>query len=177
MSDFAWYSVAGINPEPWEAAQGAIGRRGGKAYIQFFKTTQLRNYQEAVAEEFKTQNQHWELWHLVETPLEVQFYFWRELSIGEGQKKQVRAHVADATNLQKALEDALQGILYKNDRQIRSVSSTIVSQNADTTPFILVGIREHPASELVSPTILRSSLDTGEQVLGDNRYDTGVSIF
>ena len=45
---------------------------------------------------------------------------------------------ADSTNLQKSTEDALQGLLYGNDRETRYVSSEIVDQGPDVHPCIVV---------------------------------------
>lgn len=172
--EFVWYHVADINPQPWVASQASVGRRGGKSFVNFYKPTQLKNYQEAIHEEFAALNPPIAD---PDIPLEVHFYFWRELDVAEGVERKVRAHVADATNLQKALEDALQGVLYKNDRQIRSITSTIVSQNADTTPFILVGLRPHPSTTLIWPTLERSSLSQETQLVADNEWPPRTGSF
>ena len=62
----------------------------------------------------------------------VTFYFWRRL---DGRK-----HPADATNMQKATEDALQEVLFKNDRDIRDIRSVVVEQSAETKPLVLLRI-------------------------------------
>src|SRR5258708_2084247 len=117
MTEFQWYLLEGVNPEPWMASEGSVGRGKGRQFVRFHKPDQLRNYQEAVKAEMPRQNPH-----AVERPgdIEVMFFFWRQLSQFELHEdtKRRRSHVADATNLQKALEDALQGVLYKNDRNI-----------------------------------------------------------
>lgn len=134
----AWYAIDGVNPEPWEASQTAVGYRNGGHYVQHYKSEQLKAYQESVADLFKDQNpEH----HFFEGPIELTFYLWRAMAdyeVGDGQKS--RAHQADATNCQKALEDALQGILFKNDRDVVQTQTRMMEQGADVTPRILIRI-------------------------------------
>jgi Holliday junction resolvase RusA-like endonuclease len=131
-----WYIIEGINPEPWTAPTAMTGRKGGKTFARLVQSDTLRSFQLAVKEEFPDQNGHVDM---AVTDVALQFFIWRQLpsyEIEDGRKS--RRHVADATNLQKALEDALQGILFKNDRQVTSVSTTIVEQAETTTPLILI---------------------------------------
>lgn len=128
-----WYLVEGINPEPWQASEGSVGRgKGGKLFVQFHAPSGMKDYQNALAEAFKSRYPDVEA---ATGTVEVVFYFWRQVD------PDARAKVADATNLQKATEDALQKILYMNDKQVKSCHSVIVEQLADTEPMILVGIR------------------------------------
>lgn len=57
----------------------------------------------------------------IDDELDIEFYFYRVL---EGRRKP-----ADATNLQKATEDALHGILFHDDVQVRKVSTEILEQS------------------------------------------------
>lgn len=146
MSGWQWFLVEGVNPEPWTASEGSLGKRGGKAFVHFHKPEQLRLYQESVCEMFKEQNPH-----AVEIAgdIELVFYFWRRLSsfeMGEG-KRNRRAAQADATNLQKSLEDSLQDVLYKNDRDIKSIRSVIVEQGDDIEPAILIAVGTYDDTE------------------------------
>lgn len=139
-----YYVLPGINPQPWEASEGSVqhSKRNGKKYIQMHKTPQLRAYQEAIKEEFPKRYPDLTPYH---DPCELQFFFWRDLAAGQkASGRNVRAHVADATNLQKSTEDALQGILYKNDSQIIHVESWIIQQQPDTWPRILIALRTDP---------------------------------
>lgn len=138
---FQWFIVEGLNPEPWTASQATVGRKGGKNYVQFYKPEQLRSYQESFKHVFEETNPH-----AVERTGDIQLwlYFWRQLTLNEMfEGRNRRTHVADATNLQKSTEDALQGILFPNDRQIRHVRSTIIEQTQDTVPKILIGISDY----------------------------------
>ena len=136
---YTWYLVEGVNPEPWTAPEGTVGRKGGKSFVQFHKPQQARQYQESLKSEFQIQNPQAVK---VAGDIEIVFYFWRQLptfEIHEGKKTRQSAY-ADATNLQKSTEDALQGILYNNDRDIISVRSVIVEQEKETEAAILIAI-------------------------------------
>lgn len=173
-----WYLVEGVNPEPWAASEASIGRKGGKFFPHFHKPEQLRLYQESIKSEFVEQNPH-----AVEMTgdIEITFYFWRQLPSfeihEEGAKR--RSNRADATNLQKALEDALQGILYQNDRDIVSVRSVIVEQEKETSPGILIAITEGGQEEEArSANRIRSDLSQPRGVRADNIRDFDVdSVF
>lgn len=170
-----WYTISGINPEPWAASEGAVGKRGGKTFIHFHKPQQLRQYQESIKEEFPTQNPQ-----AVEITgdIELVFYFWRQLpeyELTEKDSRKRRSHQADATNLQKALEDALQGLVYKNDRDIRSIRSVIVAQSAHTSPFILIRAGQYTdKAELVSAEIRRGELEADSPAPVSNEHDLDV---
>ena len=135
-----WYLLE-LNPEPWTASEASLGRRKGKLFINMHKNEQLRAYQEAIkgtmAEEYPTAPLHDGL-------VELDFFFWRQLpSYVTEAERTARKHQADATNLQKALEDALQGVIFTNDRNVVSVRSTMMEQAANTEPMILIGIHDH----------------------------------
>jgi hypothetical protein len=134
MQEANWYLVEGINPVPWMAPQ--VGGMGVKPVL--YKPDELRAYQEAFSEEFILQNRNIKTYG-ADDLIFIEFTFWRRLDtyeIGEGRKS--RDHVADATNLQKSTEDALQGILFDNDRIVRMVSSQIAGQDEATEPAILI---------------------------------------
>lgn len=117
------FHIEGINPENWKPTTGGKFRR---------KDPKLVAYQNAIKEHF---------WDLVEpvfekgTPLQVTFWFWRST---KGSKP------ADATNLQKALEDALNGLVWHDDRHNACISTEIVEQGPKVEPLIGVAIEELP---------------------------------
>lgn len=155
---FQWYIIDGVNPEPWAASEATIGRKGGKLFPHFHKPEQLRQYQESVKDIFPEQNPQAVKY---EGDIELTFFFWRQQAtyeVGEGKATRQSAQ-ADATNLQKALEDALQGVLYENDRDIRSIRSVIVEQTPKTEPAILVCIgRYNGTEEIASAKRIREGL-------------------
>lgn len=127
------YIVWDINPEPWRVP-------GVPRYGKAVKNGKLVAYQQALKDELPDQNP---TAHIHEGLLYVDFFFWRSTAANQP---------ADATNLQKATEDALQGVLYVNDKSNRYVSSMVCEQSPTTQPVILVRIREFDP-ELVVPVL------------------------
>ena len=115
------YFVLKVNPEPW--AIGEVSRTKSGARIS--PNPNLAAFQNAVREELD------ECEPLPDTFRKLTFYFWRQQAryIDAGDRVRQR-NQADATNMQKALEDALQGVLFENDRDVRDIRSVIVDQGA-----------------------------------------------
>lgn len=130
-----WFVIP-VNPEPWSVGTISTGRKNGGTFGRMSPSALLVAYQEAVRE------------HLDGVPelpfgdYDLRFFFWRELEEyrTESGRRQSR-HVADATNMQKALEDALQGYLIDNDRNVQHIESTIVDQGKDVKPCIVIEAR------------------------------------
>ena len=123
-----WYALD-INPEPWAVGPLGVSRHGGKLTPYMGRNQQLDAYKEAVRDELITRYPG--LIKVMPPYYELDFFFWRNQAIYEGANKTVQKNIADATNMQKATEDALQGMLIENDRQVVHVSSTIVAQGPD----------------------------------------------
>ncbi len=123
-----------INPEPWAVGKVGVGRRNGKTFPTVGPNAKLVSFQEEVREWFADQKVN-----MIEGDVELEFFFWRRIDQYEGPKRKVTTHEADATNMQKATEDALQGILYPNDRAVRRITSEIIEQGLDIEGAI--GIR------------------------------------
>ena len=151
------YHLTGIEPEPWTTGEIMIGRKNGKAFGRLSKPESLRAFQEAVKEEFPAQNPHAEM---LEGDLQLTFWLWRSTA--------ERRQRADATNCQKALEDALQGILYKNDRSVRDVRCVVVEQEEGTYPHIIIEIK--PYTEAIHPGLPENPLKMTD---GGGRWDPG----
>jgi Holliday junction resolvase RusA-like endonuclease len=130
------YYVLHINPEPW-----AIGNIN---YKSISPNLTLKAFQEAVRDEMEGVEQ------LPAGEYRLRFYFWRQMAryIDMNDKMKSR-HQADATNMQKALEDALQGVLIDNDRNVRHIGSLIMAQGTHVEPRIVI------AAEMFQPGIKR----------------------
>lgn len=126
-----WYLLDGINPEPWTSPEVGTTRRAGKVVPTVYKGEQSRVYQAAIKEYFE---EHPARMHT--GPLDIQFFFWRQVASYQGG----HAQRVDATNLQKSTEDALQGILFSNDRENVAVTSVVMEQGPDVLPAILIGV-------------------------------------
>ena len=151
------FVISGINPEPWTAPQVSIGRKGGRVFPRFYASEALKSYKKAIAEEIQAQlpldyNPH-------DSELALTFFFWRHLVPYETpQARTARKHEADATNLQKALEDALQGVLFTNDRNVKHIQSFIMEQGHETSSLIIIEMTD----KIVVPEWVNDHLDTTE---------------
>jgi hypothetical protein len=128
----SWFVVP-VNPEPWAVGPLGVGRKNGGLYPYMGQNSQLAAFKQAVKESLE---------NVASLPVgeyQLKFFFWRRLDDYETQSgKRHRKHVVDATNLQKATEDALQGVLIDNDRDVKDIRSVIVEQGADVTPRIVI---------------------------------------
>lgn len=143
------YRIPGINPEPW--AIGPITSRkmiGGKRGVPFVGPNEtLVTYQQAIRTEFENFDFPP---HMINAPSELEIYFWRRLDkyeFDDGSKHQ--RHIADTTNLVKGTEDALQGILFPNDRLNVVIRGHIVEQNASTDPGLIILHRPYQSAWMV----------------------------
>lgn len=141
-STMRWLSLR-INPEPWAIGDLSVGRKGGKLFPRVAPNMNLKMYQEAVREDLAQRDLQ-----MLEGSIILRFYFWRQQAQYRKTEtdRQVQRNIADATNLQKGLEDALQGILFANDRAVDDVRSVIVEQGPEVSPLIIIGIDSHNRS-------------------------------
>ena len=123
------FVIEGVNPEPWTASQSSTGLKGSKMVTRFFKDEKLRSYQEAVKESLRIDYPDY-VKHPEVDLIALSFYFWRRLDHG--------AQVMDNTNGQKALEDALQGVLFVNDRQVKRNVTETFHQASNVSPLIVI---------------------------------------
>jgi len=137
MSVDNWY-VIDMNPEPWAVGPMGVVRKAGKLVPYMGRNTQLSTYQEGIKEALGVQD-------MVEGKIHLQFFFSRlRSSYTTPQARSHRKHEADTTNMQKALEDALQGVLYKNDKDVCDIRSVQIDQGEDTTPYIVIRLTSCP---------------------------------
>ena len=130
-----WF-VLEVNPEPWAIGPLSTGRANGKVFPKVGRNMQLHSYKEAIKEELGKPDVFFQ------SKVELQFFFWRRRdSYSTPQAKAHRKHEADLTNLQKATEDALQGVLFKNDKDVNLIRSVMVEQGADVNGRVVIGIR------------------------------------
>lgn len=128
--------VLHLNPEPWAVGPVQVGRSAGKMHGTIGRNAQLAAFQEAVREELGEQP-------LLEGKVALELYFWRRRDAYKtDNEKMHRKHEADLTNLQKATEDALQGVLFANDRDVAAVRAVMVEQGPEVESKIVIGIEE-----------------------------------
>lgn len=130
---YRWYAT--LNPEPWTSPTASVGFKNGRRIAMLHKGAKLRNYQLAVQEEYHVTAG--KLREPIEGPIHLKFMFSRSTT-GRGKP-------CDLTNLQKALEDGLQGHLFVNDRQVQEIKSMLVRQGPDNNdPFVAVELKTPP---------------------------------
>jgi Holliday junction resolvase RusA-like endonuclease len=142
-----YFLILEVNPEPWAIGDVGIHRKGGKIGAHVGQNVQLHAYQEAVREAVREEAQFQLQGRVSDFPLSneirLEFFLWRQQADYETTSgRRARKHRVDATNMQKGLEDALQGILYENDTQVVDVHTVIMEQGFDVRPLIVVGIEE-----------------------------------
>jgi Holliday junction resolvase RusA-like endonuclease len=173
MSRSYWYVIDGINPVPWTAPSVSVGRKNGKPYPQVYSSSELKNYKEALAEAIRDRYPDAEV---IEDEIALRFLFWRRLDSMEGNKRR-KGHVADATNLQKAAEDALQGVLFKNDVQVIHAESWVMAQHDAVEPCVVIELVWHPARPEV-PTEVQAQIDSHPVLdLEANAHDVPVEDY
>lgn len=135
------FYVSGVNPEPWTSPSASVARANGKMVPRLFKSAALGAYQESVRQALVDAYPEVEP---LEGPVELEFFFWRQLVRYEGERRRSTKKRVDATNLQKACEDAIQGVLIANDRDVVHVSSWVIEQHHDTDPLIVIQLTPNP---------------------------------
>ncbi len=144
MSDPTWLVIP-VNPEPWAVGPVSTGRANGKMFGTIGRNAQLHAYQEAVREYLE------ELWtgDVIDGPAEVEFFFWRHLATYRTPSGRTKTkNEVDVTNLIKGTEDALQGIVIKNDKNNVSVRGHMMDQGPNVTGCVVIKIAEVDVQEL-----------------------------
>ena len=119
---YATATIWDINPEPWRSP--GIPRRGQPAP----KDGKLEAYQTAIKEMLEGCEPRFD----ERLQLSVTFYFWRSTRKGQP---------CDTTNMQKATEDAIQGVLIHNDKMDHHVQSFLMDQGPEVRPCVHIVIQ------------------------------------
>lgn len=152
------FFVIALNAVPWGVGPMTTLRKGGRVIPFMGKNQQLAAFQEAVKEELINGT-------MTQGEVELKFYIWRqleELTVYGSRNRTV--HQADATNMQKAIEDALQGVLIENDRNVRRISTEIVQQDNEATPCIVVHVKPYTGHAITLPDEVWYKID---KIAGD----------
>ena len=133
-----WF-VLDVNPEPWAVGPVGYARRSGKMSAYVGRNAQLEAFKEAVREALGDGHEK------IVGRVALQFFFWRNRAdYKTPQARTHRKHEADVTNLQKSTEDALQGILFENDKDTNDIRSVLVEQGPDVPGRIVLSIEKSP---------------------------------
>lgn len=144
-----WF-LLDISPEPWAIGPVGSARRGGKLTSYVGRNAQVHAYEQAVKEAVTEQLP--KDFQMFEGKITLEFYFWRNRAeYITPQARTHRKHEADVTNLQKATEDALQGVLFKNDKDVDDVHSVMVAQGPDVQGKVVIGVSKSNDITLPKP--------------------------
>ena len=137
-----------LNPEPWRVPpmSAVRSKHGGKLFVKSGRDEAMVAFQEAVREELVAQGAQ-----VDRPPYRIQFWFWRNLS--------PRMKEIDATNMQKACEDALQGLVISNDRFVRHITTNNMDQGAATPGMILIRVEGDYHSNDTLPPEMQGEVD------------------
>lgn len=129
-----------LQPEPWAMGNLSVGRNkaSGKIIPIVSANPTVAAYEQAIASELERFGAQLTL------PLySIRFTFSRQLiSYTKLEGGTASRNQADVTNMQKATEDALQGVIIGNDRDvIRTESRMAGPQTAETEPWVLIEVR------------------------------------
>jgi hypothetical protein len=140
-----WITVLGINPEPWAVGTAFATRSKAGVHAGVSPNTKLVAYQNALKEELRARN--FEPIENQTVRLTLQMLFVRQVDSYTVRGKTKTGNYADATNLGKGTEDAMQGILFPNDRQMAWTHPIVVDQGLQAEPFIAfkIGVYESNA--------------------------------
>lgn len=174
MTDDRWY-VLPVNPEPWAVGPLDLLRRGGKLAPTMGRNQQVSAYQDAVREALAVKYGAHEGVMPYAPGYRLDFYFWRNMAEYRTEAgRKARNNEADATNMQKATEDALQGLLIGNDRDVISARSTVMDQGPEVNGHVVFHLQwgvsryglqvpfwDLPPEEVLSEVALESGLARG----------------
>lgn len=155
MNDYIWF-VLDVNPEPWAIGPVGVSRTGGKLRPYVGRNAQLFAFQETVKAALEGSPE------MEAGKYSVRLILWRERAEYETpQARTHRKHEADATNMQKAFEDALQGVLFKNDKDVIDIHTSVIKQGPGVHGKIVLGIKvinELTEDDVYMPDEVRAQL-------------------
>ena len=103
---------------------------------------------------------------MVDGPYVLSFWFWREnVSYTDAGGKKRSRNSPDLSNMVKATEDAIQGILIDNDRDVVHIRSFLVERGKDVEPKVVIEVESALAQgweDTLSPAALYAIRYAGE---------------
>lgn len=147
-----WYIIP-LTAAPWAIGPLSVGRKGGKPFAFVGPNHQLVAFQEALKEELEPAAD------LLAGEVDLSIYIWRKLEKSSSGGRARKAHQADATNMQKGIEDAIQGVLIENDRNVRRVKTEIMEQDESAESCIVIRLRPYESAAEEIPDYIWASID------------------
>jgi len=122
-----WFIVP-VNPQPWTVPTFSAGMKNGHMFCSPAPDAKGNDFKEAVQEELRAQNAY-----MMKAPYRIEFWFDHKL-------ESTRSKAVDATNMQKLAEDALQGIVIDNDRNVSEIHSYNFEQDGMAAGMFLIHV-------------------------------------
>lgn len=134
MKQTSW--AFAINPEPWAVGPAHVRHpKGRKAFVAFGKDGNQELFQGSLRECLEAEG----ITEVLPGPYFLEIWIWRQTTHFEKNNRgDGHRHKADGTNILKATEDALQGLVIDNDRNNVSGTWHIIEQSEDTQPMIVI---------------------------------------
>lgn len=137
-----YWIILDLNPEPWAIGPLGVKRAAGKLIPYVGPNKQMQAFQNAAREQLQEWKSMLERFELTDhQEFELDFWIWRRIEQYRTGKRSARKNKADATNIQKALEDSIQGVLIDNDRSVRRISTHVVEQGFDAPSRVVMRLR------------------------------------
>lgn len=164
---YRWYYL-NVNPEPWKVPPFRVGRKNGKYFPMAGRDAGLHAYEQAVKEGVENPL-------LLQGEVALRFLFWRNRAeYLTPQARTHRKHQADLTNLTKSTEDALQGVLFSNDRDVQHSEGTIVEQGPSVEGKIVIGVTPWDKAEVEIPNEVWNLIDENQLTIFDLEEDANI---
>lgn len=145
-----------VNPEPWATGSAYVRRGGGKSFAAVAPDKTLKTYQEAVRAELMARGAT-----LLEPPYALEFYFWRQNAQYKSPKgRTMTRNTPDTTNMQKATEDALQGVLIDNDRDVLAVKSHRIEASTKGAGQVVIVVHQMGDAGVDLPPYVQDAIAT-----------------
>ena len=122
-----WFVIP-VNPQPWTVPPFQPGMKNGHMYVSPGRDVKGEDFKQAVRDELNRQGAY-----MMKAPYEIEFWFDHKLDSS-------KSKAVDATNMQKLAEDALQGIVIDNDRNVVSIHSRNFPQDKDAAGMFLIRV-------------------------------------
>ena len=175
-----------LNPEPWAMGKIQVITAGKRPFPKVAPDKTMKTYEDGLKAELEVLG-----YSPLPGPLySIRFSFSRQLAqyTTASGKTSTRNH-ADVTNMQKSTEDAIQGVLLRNDRDVVRVESRLISEQRVTAyPYVVVEVRHSictfnvkdsaicPSDEEFSPEGRKAleamlAVELGSQQISNNEWN------
>jgi hypothetical protein len=162
-----WFRIE-LNPVPWAIGPLSTGRKGERIFPKIGRNQELALFQAGV----KDAMDQYGVLEKETGKFILQFYYWRKIDeYKTPQARAARNHEADVTNLNKAIEDALQGTLYNNDKDTRIIRGEIVEQSTETEGLRIFSIEPAPAESDLSEIPAALFIQQVDPTLDDDDFN------